>query len=1090
VRNYATTELAKRDFPNLNIQEVDSVRQGLNEVSSGAIEAFLVGLPAASHLIQRIGLTNLKVAATSPYKYELAFGVRKDWPQFVGILNKGVQTITPEEHRAIYRKWVTVRFEHGIDTAYVWRVVGIVIGIALILFFIAMLWHLQLKRREERFRGLTEHGTDVTQAFKLDGRITYQSPSHQPILGYKPGELTGKCAFDYFHPDDLPQWDRVKHDLLEGDGIQTFQHRMRHKDGHYLLFETNCINLLTNKALEAIVINARDVTERAKAEQALQAQKQRFQRLLEKAPFGIAVTGRNGTFVYTNERFIELFGYDAGEIRNGAHWFRLAYPDPAYRHEVIQAWKQFEQDPEGAPDRAQEFTVRCKDGDDKIIRFKAVVLGNGEHLITCEDTTKLKRAEAAVAAQLSRFQALYDLAVEMTAERNLDENLNLVVDTARRVLQTDTSFIALNDEQAGGVRMHATSGLRTDAFKNLVVPFGKGLGGQVARSKKGRIVKNYFEETDPGIHETVGKEGIISGVASPVRISGDNLGVLYVFNRTVTDFTESELDTLSLLGNLAAVEITRKRFEAELEQALDEANELRHQAESANRAKSGFLANMSHELRTPLNAIIGYSEMLMEDAEDMGEDDFVVDLKKIRSAGKHLLELINEVLDLSKIEAGKMELYLETFTIRDLIDDVMSTIQPLVEKNGNVLEKHVDDTVSAIKADHTKVRQSLFNLLSNATKFTENGTITLLCRKSSRNGLETVEFTVRDTGIGMTDDQLDKLFQSFVQADDSISKKYGGTGLGLVITKRFSEMMGGDVHVTSEYGKGTEFTIWLPVDVESAIAPPGDEPAADDQEAVHDEAPVILVVDDEASAREITSRFLTREGYRVVEASRGDEGLRLARELHPAVILLDVLMPSMDGWAVLSQLKADPDLESIPVIMLTVMEDQGIGYTLGASDYITKPVDQQRLINLLRQFRTRDADLTALVVEDDVSTREMFRRILQREGWSVLVAANGRLALEKVARETPSLILLDLMMPEMDGFQFLEAFKKHEAWRSIPVVVVTSKDLTPQDRMKLNGHVRGILQKGAHTREELLGEIRHLVKEGVKRNENTESRVT
>ncbi len=1112
VEDYAVTELAKRDYPNLDIREVPSVRDGLIRLSSGTVDSFLVGLPPASYLIEQLGMTNLKVAATSPYTAKLGFGVRKDWPQLVSILNKGIRSITPEEHREIYRKWVTIRFEHGIDTAYVWRVAGIVAGAAAVILLIGMLWHLQLKRREERFRGLTEYGTDVTQAFDINGTITYQSPSHKAILGYDKGELIGRCAFDYFHPDDLHRWREVQDQLLQGNRVQalqqhmrqkdlsrvlalwpsllevkTFQHRIRHKDGHYLLFESNCINLLGNKALQAIVINARDVTERQKMQVALELEKQRFQTLLEKAPFGIAVTSPTGAFVYTNERFVELLGYDATEIRDWANWITLAFPDEEYRRTVVDNWPRVEPDAGQDGDRAAEFTVRCKDGDDKVIRFKEVVVGAGEHLITCEDTTQLKHAQARLAEQLDRFRALYDLALEMTAERSLDENLELVVATAKNILNTDTSYIALADEQAAGVRMATCCGVRTEAFKNLVVPYGKGLGGQVARSKRGRIVRNYYEETDGVVDETVREEGVISGLASPVRIGDDNLGVLYVFNRTITEFGESDLDTLSLLANLAAVEITRKRFEFELGHAMEEANELRHEAESANRAKSSFLAKMSHELRTPLNAIIGYSEMLMEDAEDMGESDFVADLKKIRFAGKHLLELINDVLDLSKIEAGKMELYLETFMVGDLMDDVVSTIQPLVEKNGNVLEKQVDSSVGAIKADRTKVRQTLFNLLSNAAKFTENGAIDLVCGRSAKGDSDGVVFTVRDSGIGMTPQQLTTLFEAFVQADESISQKYGGTGLGLTITKRFTEMMGGEIHVTSEFGNGTEFTVWLPADVEAATSAAPREDRQHGKVSGDGEAPLILVVDDDAHTREITSRFLIREGYRVMEASRGEECLRMAGERRPDAILLDVLMPAMDGWAVLSELKSDPGLAGVPVIMLTVLEDQGIGYSLGAADYITKPVDQQQLVTVLRRLKSQASNLKALVVEDEESTRDMFRKILEREAWSVTVAVNGRVALEKIAQETPSLILLDLMMPEMDGFEFLDALREHEAWGSMTVLVVTAKDITAEERSKLNGHVESILQKGAQTRDELLGEIRRLVTRGLGRSEGAAS---
>jgi CheY-like chemotaxis protein/anti-sigma regulatory factor (Ser/Thr protein kinase) len=363
-----------------------------------------------------------------------------------------------------------------------------------------------------------------------------------------------------------------------------------------------------------------------------------------------------------------------------------------------------------------------------------------------------------------------------------------------------------------------------------------------------------------------------------------------------------------------------------------------------------FLANMSHELRTPLNAILGYSEMLVEESEDLGQDSFIPDLRKIHGAGKHLLGLINDVLDISKIEAGKMDLYLEEFELRPLIDDVVSTVHPLVERNANELVVECPKDAGSVRADLTKLRQGLFNLLSNASKFTHKGTIRLSVTRETLSGIEWVRLAVSDTGIGMSVEQMGRLFQAFSQADASTTRKYGGTGLGLAITKKFCQLMGGDVTVASEVGKGTTFTMHVPAQVEEREAEIEAAPAASEATGTQTGAPV-LVIDDDPNVHDLLRRFLSRDGWHVISATGGEEGLRLARETRPDVIVLDVQMPSVDGWSVLQSLKSDPELKSIPVVILTMIDQKSLGYSLGASEYLLKPVDRERVATVLRKHR-------------------------------------------------------------------------------------------------------------------------------------------
>jgi CheY-like chemotaxis protein/nitrogen-specific signal transduction histidine kinase len=522
----------------------------------------------------------------------------------------------------------------------------------------------------------------------------------------------------------------------------------------------------------------------------------------------------------------------------------------------------------------------------------------------------------------------------------------------------------------------------------------------------------------------------------------------------------------------AARDVTeRKRYEQSLEQA--------------NRAKSVFLANISHELRTPLNAILGYSEMLQEEAVERKLDEFGADLRKINGAGKHLLALINNILDLSKIEAGKMEMFLETFDVARMIDEVASTIRPMVKENANTLHIECAPDLGAMHADQIKVRQGLFNLLSNAAKFTHDGNITLNAGREIMDGSEWIVFRVADTGIGLSPEQIVKLFQEFTQADPSTTRKFGGTGLGLALTRRFCQIMGGDVTVQSLPGKGSVFTIKLPA-VVSEVKPEaaaeiagaqvvGASPDGDGTERFAPTESCVLVIDDDPVQRDLLDRFLSKEGFCVRTAAGGDAGLRLARQLRPVAITLDVMMPHMDGWSVLAALKADAALRDIPVIMLTMVDDPERGFTLGAADYATKPVDRARLSHILKKYTCPHPPCPVLMVEDDPAARELTRAILEKEGWMVSEAENGRAALACMERERPSLILLDLMMPEMDGFEFADRVRQHPEWRSIPIVVLTAKDLTAEERRRLNGSVETILRKAGDSRTALLNQVRDLV---------------
>jgi adenylate cyclase len=503
----------------------------------------------------------------------------------------------------------------------------------------------------------------------------------------------------------------------------------------------------------------------------------------------------------------------------------------------------------------------------------------------------------------------------------------------------------------------------------------------------------------------------------------------------------------------------RKRYEETLTAARDAADQ-------ANQTKSSFLANMSHELRTPLNAIIGYSEILQEDAADKGDNAPIVDLQKIESAGRHLLGLINNILDLSKIEAGKMDVFVEPVDIQSLVKEVLSIIKPLADKNENVIEVVCPADIGTFSSDQTKVKQCLLNLMSNANKFTSKGVLTLSVAREANSGCC---FRVSDTGVGMTEEQLGRLFEAFGQADASTTKRFGGTGLGLAITKRFCVMLDGDVTVESAPGVGSTFIIRLPdrAVASATIGSPVPTAAATDGRAT------VLVVDDDASVRSLLAKTLEKEGYRVISAGNGVEALTLAREHRPQAITLDVMMPQLDGWGALKELKADAGLRDIPVIMVTVLNERGMAIPLGAADFVTKPIDRKRLTDILRHHCANPGNTSVLVVEDDQPTRELLCHLLTNNGYAASGAINGRSGLDWLATHpAPNLILLDLMMPEMDGFEFLRELRKQPAFADLPVIVVTAKELTAEDVRILSGQTERIIAKDKKYLTELADAVR------------------
>jgi PAS domain S-box-containing protein len=891
-------------------------------------------------------------------------------------------------------------------------------------------------------RSLIEVSLDPLVTISPDGKIMDVNKATEEATGVKRKRLIGSDFSDYFTEPDKAR--AGYHQVLADGFVRDYPLAVRHTSGRIMDVLYNA-TIYKNEAgeVEGVFAAARDVTARKQAEEALLKAGALQKAIFNSANFSSIATDAKGVIQIFNVGAERMLGYTAAEVVDKVTPAEISDPQevvaraaalslelettitPGFEALVFKALRGIED--------IYELTYIRKDGS----RFPAIV-----------SVTALRDAQGASIGYLL-------IGTDNTARKQAEEKLRWTEESFRLMVESVTDYAIVMLDPEGLVVSWNTGAERIKGYSTEEI-----VGQHFSRFYLQEDIQSGKPQRDLDV---VAATGQFEDEGWRVRQDGSTFWANVVF--TAIRDQRGRLRGFAMLTR----DLTEPmKIEATLTKAKDA-------ADAANQAKSAFLATMSHELRTPMNAILGYSEILMEDAQDKGQEDLIPDLQKIHASGNHLLSLINNILDLSKIEAGKMDLFLESFGISRVVEDVVSTVRPLVEKNANTLQVHCAADLGTMHADLTKVRQSLFNLLSNACKFTENGTIILEASRELLGGVDWIKFSVNDTGIGMDPEQMDKLFQPFVQGDASTSRKFGGTGLGMTITHRFCQMMGGEISAVSEPGRGTTFTIRLPARVK--VQPPAAAPLSEPSEPMVSEGlSTVLVIEDDPATRDLLKRFLSKDGFRVQTVSEGEEGLRLARKLQPDVITLDVMMSGLDGWAVLTELKADPALADIPVVMLTFVDNKNLGYALGASDYLTKPIQRERLLAVLEKYRRHPQPGLVLVVEDDPDTQEILRRLLEKEGCQVIAAANGRLALERLAETRPMLILLDLMMPEMDGFQFIDRVRQHKNWRNIPIVVVTAKDLTKEDRLRLNGYVQEIIRKDACPRDELLAEVRELVK--------------
>ena len=849
----------------------------------------------------------------------------------------------------------------------------------------------------------------------FDGYFKELNPMWEKTLGFTVEELKAKPFIEFVHPEDLEATIAEAQKIMTtGEDVVSFENRYLCKDGSYKWLLWSSTVSLEEQLYYAV---ARDITERKQAEV-------RYRDLYENAPDMMAVVDLvSGNILECNQTLADVIGRSKEEIIDNS-FMELYAPDS------LEAAQQTSQSfVETGEVIRQERTLRRADGSTIDVLLQATPMRDASGRIvasrsTWRDVTKQKEAERALASQEALYRTLIEAAPQVIWVADADGQVALLNKAWHE-------FSGRTDEESLGTRW--AEALHPEDVPDVLAKWERAYTHGETYSGECR-----FQAKD-GSYQT------FIFIGTPVRDESGQIINWVGINTNIADRVQAEI-------------------------ALQEAKDA---AEYANRAKSEFLATMSHELRTPLNAIIGFSEILRDEIIGTVNDEQKELAIDIHTSGNHLLAMINDILDLSKIEAGKMDLQLENFSVKEAVTEVNTIVNALANKKQIQLTLEFDQDIS-IEADKIKFKQILYNLLSNAIKFTdEGGEVTTKFEATNWALLG----SVTDTGVGISSQDREKLFQPFTQLDASSTRTHSGTGLGLALTNRLIQLHGGKIWVDSEINEGSTFSFTFPLrQHEEGVEVTASDASSSEDTPTFGDNRTILVAEDNEQAAQLLGIYLTEAGYQVAYAADGEEAIAKASEIQPFAITLDILLPKKDGWQVLREMKTKPNLQSIPVIIISVTQERQLAFGLGAVDHLVKPIDKEELLTSLRSLKlpSRDGAPRILVVDDDPQTVRLLSTVLTNDGYEVLKVYGGSEAIETAISQSPDLIILDMMMPQVDGFQVIRRLTDDSRTRDIPIVICTALDLTDEDRDRLNGQIQSIIQKTGNVKEELLAAIKRI----------------